>query len=380
MHCVHCKNPNAANVEVDTKRVFCNVDCQRAMYTDRGIFDIVATRKHTISRDIVFRLVKELATSNGKYEKQSLPKIIVQQLGIMHKERVPFAEDHVQKVYDWFFHTDNAEAVRHTFKYHQDMLKQECVHNCLLVQPTHSEIFIQLYKRGGYITKDLPRVINIWFRNGYHYLDVIAVILKDDIMTESDEVFNALLKGIEERGLLLFRDIIDKHQLSVNIVLQWFKYNIKNWKIDFNYRGVVDLTDYRNIFVRDPRIIPLINSQTAGEIFQMTMQKYFEFDIELAKYVLLNLSPDKRMVTEMTVQYVKFVEESRRLEEYNRLTPQIMHILKEILSTYKVDFDDVPLYEFGVDMYTLLQSYVRAQKRAGGESARKYNKMGKLIQ
>lgn len=97
MECAHCHNPQAGNLEPITQRAFCNAECQRALYVKGGIFDIVATRKRTISRDVVYKLLKHylILDDEGEFRHNSLPPVLVDQLCIMHREPVPFAQDHI---------------------------------------------------------------------------------------------------------------------------------------------------------------------------------------------------------------------------------------------------------------------------------------------
>lgn len=197
MECTRCKSPEALLSEEITKRPFCSYKCQEAHYLQSGIFDIVATRKHNIPRDIVYDLVRRVATTNGVYQASNLAKILAFNIKLMYDER--FASDHIAQVYDWFFDSKYASDIAVVFEIDQTALIQHVASYAANVG--FKRVYIEMLRHGAQILEShLIGFASLDFQG-----DIIRFILpRIGLLRNPREAFvNAISAGNREAVFLL---------------------------------------------------------------------------------------------------------------------------------------------------------------------------------
>lgn len=373
MECAHCHNPQAGNLEPITQRAFCNAECQRALYVKGGIFDIVATRKRTISRDVVYRLMKEYTKDKtGEYDRRKLPMSLVHNLCLMHRESVPFANDHIDKVYYFFFDQSNAQALRHDFLWHQDELKQACMGSSSQIGSELNpcaEIFVKLYDMGSFVNIQYSDFLEQHFRRWYSVgsKEVCEIFLKDQVINASYSGITQIIVQtiISENDANLFLNIIGSTRIHVNNVIGMLE-RISNLDI-FTKPHEWMLSTFEN-FIRDPRIINNISSSIVEKAYVFTSSRG---NIETTKYILMYLNPPNGTVLSH-LNFLMYAYDSDPNEG------SLMAIQK-ILSTNKVDLTGFQYQAASPKLYDIFITYQRARERGQGESSRKYTRMGKRL-
>lgn len=375
MECAHCHNPQAGNLEPITQRAFCNAECQRALYVKGGIFDIVATRKRDVPRDVVYKLLKEDTTTNDIYEYQNLPKRLVLSLCLMHNEHIPFSKDHIDKVYNFFFDVSNAQALRNTFFWHQDKLKEECIHLSSLIHSEEEpceEIFLRLYAMGTFVPNNhVMQSFGNWYDAEAY--DVCAVFLKDQALnlhSNDVDMLDIIYTAISQSGSDTFLRILTNEQIHINIIYSL----IEGITTDEPFSDDDDLNLAYTIFgiiIVDERLINTIPVELANMAFDFSVNIS---DLNWIQYIILNLNPSKENVT----NYIRSLLDNIQAASEPYLS-ELYEILNKLLLTNKIELDGIAIYEYNMKTYDILIRYQRARERGQGESSRKYTRMGKRL-
>lgn len=375
MECTHCHKPDAQNIESTSGRAFCDVDCQRAKYVNGGIFDIVATQKHDVPRDVVYKLMKELTTAYGIYEYQNLPKILVVNLCLMHNEPIPFSKDHIDKVYNFFFDISNAQALRNTFFWHQDKLKEECIHVSSLTDGGEGpceEIFLRLYAMGTFVPNQF---VMQSFSNWYdaEARDVCAVFLKDQALnlhSNDVDMLDVIYNAISRSGSETFLQILTTEQVHINIIYSLIEGITTDEPVDDDDDLNLGYTVFGTI-IFDERLINTIPVELANMAFDFSVMLS---ETHWIKYILLNLNPTKENVTD----YIRSLLDKIQTAFEPDLS-ELYDTLNGLLLTNKIELDGIAIYEYNMKTYDILIRYQRSRERGQGESSRKYTRMGNLI-